>query len=331
MRFGITPKEVGPFSDAMEEVELGEEVGFDSCWASEHHVQPDSGEQYWPATLLRLAALATRTDSIDLLTSVYILPFHHPLETAEKIAVLDQISGGRVTAGFGLGYVPEEFDAFDVPMDERAGRLVEGCQLISQYLTADEPLTFDGDIFSTTDWETTPDPVQEPRPPILIGGWGDLALKRSLRLGDGWIAGLTADTAALADRRDRLVELAGEYGQDPDDIHIPVMRETIVAETREEALDIGKTYLHDVYKETYGSEDWSHPLLDVEKVKDFERLAEDRFLVGSPVDIVEQVESLRDRAGVTEVGCRFHFPGMPHDRIVREIELFGDEIIPEFD
>ena len=331
MRFGITPKEIGPFADVLAEVELAEDEGFDACWASEHHVQPDSGEQYWPATLLRLAAVAARTDSLDLLTSVYILPFHQPLEVAEKIAVLDQISEGRMTAGFALGYVEEEFDAFGVPMDERAGRLVEGCRLIDRYLTADGSFTFDGDIFSVSDWDPTPAPVQEPRPPLLVGGWGDLALKRSLRLGDGWIAGLTADTAALADRRNRLEELAKEYDADPDDVDVPVMRETIVAETREEALDLGKTYLHDVYKETYGSEEWSHPLLDKDEVVDFERLAEDRFLVGSPTDIVEQVESLRDRAGVTEVGCRFHFPGMPHGHIVQEIELFGDKIIPEFE
>jgi len=251
------------------------------------------------------------------------------LETTEKIAILDQISGGRVTAGFGLGYVLEEFDAFDVPMDERAGRLVEGCQLIDQYLTTDEPLMFDGDILSITDLKTTPGPVQEPRPPILIGGWGDLALKRSLRLGDSWIADLTADTAALADRRDRLVELAGEYGQDPDDILIPIMRETIVQRVARKPQTSAKRTLRRIQ----GDVRLRRLVTSAPRRTEGQILRTTRrgpLSYWLPCDIVEQVDSFRDRAGVTEVGCRSHFPGMAHDRIVRELELFGDEIIPEF-
>jgi len=331
MRFGITPKETGPFTDVRAEVVAAEDAGFDACWASEHHVQPDSGTQYWPATLLRLAALATETRSMDLVTAVYVLPLHHPLEVAEKVAVLDQVSEGRVTLGVGLGYVQEEFDAFGVDMDERAARFVEGCKLIDRYLTAEEPVSYDGTVFSVSDWDPTPSPVQTPRPPLLVGGWGELALERSVGLGDGWIAGLTGDTRALATRRDRVETLAREYDKDPSNIEFPVMRETIVAETREEALELGKEYLHDIYLETYGSTDWSHPLLDEDDVKDFERLAKDRFLIGSPSDIISQIESLRDDAGVTHVGCRFHFPGISHERIRREVELFGDEVIPAFD
>lgn len=331
MKFGATAREVGPVADMISSVQTAESVGFDGCWVSEHHDQPAVGTQYWPATLLRIGSIARLTKDIEFLTSALVLPLHNPLEVAEKVAVLDQLTDGRITLGVGMGYVEKEFDAFGMSMDERAGRFVEGIQILDRYLSSEEPFSFDGEIWSIEDWQPTPTTAQEPRPPILVGGWGEMALKRSIRLGDGWIAGLTADVDALTERRRTLKFYADEYGESPEDLSMPVMRETVVAETREEALELGREYLHPVYRETYGSEDWSHPLLSPEEVRDFEALAADRFLVGSPKEVVEQVEALRDGAGVTYVGCRFHFPGMEQELVERQLELFGDEVIPMFD
>jgi probable F420-dependent oxidoreductase len=331
MKFGITPTEVGPFADALAQVEQAEARGFDACWVSEHHVQPDAGDQYWPASLLRLAAFAARTETLDLLTSVYLLPLHHPLETAEKVAVLDQISEGRLTLGVGLGYVQAEFDAYDVSMDQRGARFVEGVRILDRYLTSDGPFSFEGRVHTIDEWDPTPGPWQDPRPPILVGGWGDLALQRSIALGDGWITGLTGDVEDIASRTETVHEHAREAGMDPDDVPIPAMRETIVAETHEEAMRLGREYLHDVYLETYGSTDWSHPLLGDTDVSDFADLAADRFLIGTPNEVVEQVEALRDRAGVTHVGCRLHSPNLPHEVITEEIDLLADAVLPAFE
>lgn len=115
MKFGIFPTEGGRvFEDALTKGELAERLGYDSYWINDH--QATEGENYWPAPLLRLGGVAARTESLRLVTAVLILPLYHPLHVAQRTAMLDLMSGGRVTLGVGLGYVEEEFDAFGVPM-----------------------------------------------------------------------------------------------------------------------------------------------------------------------------------------------------------------------
>jgi len=124
MQFGVSPTEGGrAYDDAVAEAELAEELGFDSYWINDH--QATDGDNYWPAPLLRLADVATRTDSLELMTAVLILPLYYSLHVAQRTAMLDLMSDGRVTLGVGLGYVPKEFDVFGVPMDDRAGHLIE--------------------------------------------------------------------------------------------------------------------------------------------------------------------------------------------------------------
>ena len=331
MKFGATAREIGPVEHMLNSARLAEEVGFDAVWVSEHHVQPDVGVQYWPATLLRLGSIATVVQDVELVTSALVLPFHHPLEVAEQAAVLDNLSGGNLTLGLGLGYVEEEFDAFNIPMEDRTGRFVEGIRILDRYLSAEDSFSFEGKIWQIDDWTPHPSSVRKPRPPLLVGGWGDLALQRAVKLGDGWIAGLTADFDGLAERQAKLERLVEADGGDWDDYQTPVMRETVIAETREEALELGKRYLHPVYDQTYGSDDWSHPILERRLVREFETLARERFLVGTPEEIVEQVALMEEKSGVDQVGCRFHFPGMPQELVEDQIRLFGEEVIPAFE
>ena len=107
------------------------------------------------------------------------------------------------------------------------------------------------------------------------------------------------------------------------------MREAVIAETEEEVME-RKQYLHQTYLDEYGGE-FSHPLMTADSVEDFHELADDRFIYGTPEQIVEQVEALQERFPMTELALRFHHSGMPAQLVEDQIRLFGEEVIPAFD
>lgn len=325
MKFGIFPIEGGDtWKGVVEQCRLAERVGFRTCWVNDH--QATEGDNYWPSPLARLTSIATGTETLELVTSVLILPLYHPLHVAQRAAMLDNISDGRLTLGVGLGYVEKEFAAFDVPMDERAGRFIEGLKFLDLFLSSDEPISFECPFFDVEDWEPLPQTIQNPRPPLWVGGWGDRQLQRSVRFGDAWVPGVVADLEAVETRKEKQREMIEASDQSWDDIDHPLMREAVIAETEEEVMERTK-YLHRTYRDEYGGE-FSHPLMTAESVDDFHELADDRFIYGTPEQIIDQIESMRNRFEVDQLTLRFHHSGMPKDLVEEQIRLFGKEVIP---
>ncbi|MFC6825148.1 LLM class flavin-dependent oxidoreductase [Halopelagius fulvigenes] len=328
MKFGIFPVEGGDtWEGVVEQCQVAEQVGFETCWVNDH--QATEGENYWPSPLTRLTSIATGTETLELVTSVLILPLYHPLHVAQRAAMLDNISDGRLTLGVGLGYVEKEFDAFDVPMDERAGRMIEGIQFIDEFLSSDEPISFECPFFEVEDWQPLPQTVQSPRPPLWIGGWGDKQIARSVKFSDAWVPGVVADLATVEDRKRLQREHVKNSDQDWESMDHPLMREAVIAETEEEVMK-RKEYLHRTYIDEYGGE-FSHPLMTADSVEDFEELADDRFIYGTPEQIIEQIESMRERFPLNQLTLRFHHSGMPKDLVEDQIRLFGEEVIPAFE
>ncbi len=121
---------------------------------------------------------------IRLSTNVALLPFYHPVRLAEDGAVLDILSGGRYEFQFGLGYRPEEFGAYGMEMKQRSRRADEMLEIIRR-LWEGETVTFKGKYFSCDNATLTPRPVQQPRPPMIVGGFAPNAIKRAARMADG--------------------------------------------------------------------------------------------------------------------------------------------------
>lgn len=169
-----TPKQV-LYQVAIEMAAWADRNGFDVVQISEHHGSDDG---YLPSPVVLAAAIAARTERIRIRLSVITLPFNHPLRIAEDIAVLDIISNGRVEAVFGGGYAPQEFTMFGVDPRQR-GRLVErGVEAIKRAWTGEE-FEFDGRKACVR-----PTPVQQPRPPIWLGGSSPAAARRAARIAD---------------------------------------------------------------------------------------------------------------------------------------------------
>jgi alkanesulfonate monooxygenase SsuD/methylene tetrahydromethanopterin reductase-like flavin-dependent oxidoreductase (luciferase family) len=327
MKFGIFPTEGGDrFASVMEECRLADELGFESCWVNDH--QATEGDNYWPSPLARLTPVATETD-LEVVTSVLILPLYHPLHVAQRTAMLDLMSEGNVTLGVGLGYVEKEFKAFQVPMDERAGRMIEGLRFLDAFLSAgpDETVDFECPFFEVEDWHPLPETVQDPRPPLWVGGWGDRQIERSVKFGDTWVPGVVVDNAGVEERWPKCREYAEKHDRDFDAMEHPLMREAVIAPTHEEAVELGKEYLYRTYLDEYGGE-FEHPYVAQEELESFETLFGDRAIYGSPAEVAEQIEDLQERFPLDHLALRFHHSGMPTDIVQDQIELFGDEVIP---
>jgi probable F420-dependent oxidoreductase len=135
--------------------------------------------------LLALAYVAALTTKIRLATGIFVVPLRNAFATAKAIATLDQLSQGRVIFGVGIGWLREEFEAVGMKFEDRALRTREYLELMIELWSKSNPL-YKGKTVSTHGMKFMPKTVQQPHPPIVFGGTSEPALKRTVRLGDGW-------------------------------------------------------------------------------------------------------------------------------------------------
>ncbi|MEM7251561.1 MAG: TIGR03619 family F420-dependent LLM class oxidoreductase [Pseudomonadota bacterium] len=168
---------------------LAEGLGFHMLMTSDHIATTDDVQARYPAPfyepLTTLGWLAAETENILLGTTVLILPYRNPLETARAFANLDQLSGGRMILGVGIGWAEQEFDALNVPFRRRGAMTNEYLAAIKT-LWSNDPASFRGEFVTFENVRTTPAPVQSPHPPIWVGGQSEAALTRTVTYADGW-------------------------------------------------------------------------------------------------------------------------------------------------
>ena len=195
MRFGLFAVNFGACADPVLQrrvARAAEESGFDSIWTGEHVAMPvgDNPVGIDAATpildsLVTLGHLAAHTERVRLGTGILVLPHHNPMLLAKALATLDVVSGGRLIAGFGGGYVEAEFKALGVSFRHRGAITDEYLDAMRAIWTEEVP-RFSGRFASFGDVRCEPKPVQRPHPPIVIGGRSPAALRRAARIGDGW-------------------------------------------------------------------------------------------------------------------------------------------------
>jgi probable F420-dependent oxidoreductase len=324
MHIGLSPLQSGNnFEATIRECERAEALGFDSVWLGEHHNHP----LLFPTPLIGLAAIASRTRRLRLGTGVLLLPLYHPLAVAEEGAMVDMISGGRLILGLGAGYAPEEFSAFGISIKERGRRLEEGAALLHRLWT-EEHVSHAGRYYRVTDVTLGPRPIQQPRPPIWFAGWVEPAIRRAARLGDAWLGGPSARLDELAACVRIFQEVWQEGARRTQSPEIALMRYVFVADSLEQAhATVGEATLR-IFETTYFR--WPHPVVKRPPgTLTIQRLAEDRFILGTPAQCIEQIESFRRRLGLTHLICRVSFPGVPGEASMASVERFTREVMPE--
>lgn len=168
-----------------------EGLGYDSLWVTDHVVAtPDVAAGLGPAHFDPLTALmyaAAHTTRPRVGTSVLVVPYREPILAARILATVDHFSGGRLDVGAGAGWAQQEFAALGVPFAERGARTDEYLAVMKELWTAERP-RFAGRFCRFEDAIFEPKPLQQPHPPIWVGGIGAPSLRRAARLGDGWHA-----------------------------------------------------------------------------------------------------------------------------------------------
>ena len=183
---------------------LGREAearGFESIWVAEHVVLFDDYDSVYPYAengkfpgdaetgllepLTALTYLAAVTDRVRLGTGICLVPQRNPVYTAKQVVDLDALSGGRVDFGVGIGWLREEFEALDVPFERRGARTDDYLQVMKALWT-EETSSFEGEHYTLPPCRMYPKPVQQPHPPIHVGGESDAAMRRAARQGQGW-------------------------------------------------------------------------------------------------------------------------------------------------
>ena len=210
MQVGIAVRSMGPQSAPevlLACVRAAEEAGLADVWVQDHiAIPPDdaegSGGRYLDP-LTALAWLAGSTRRIGLGTGVLVLPYRPPLPTAKAVATVQELSGGRLRLGIGVGWMEAEFRALGVPYAERGRRSDETLAFLRRCFSGDTALAH-GQPFLFL--------PRPPAPPIYVGGSGEHALRRTVRYGDGWMP-MTGDPERLAPSVARLRELAEEAGR----------------------------------------------------------------------------------------------------------------------
>ena len=219
MKFGVTIPNNWGVEDPKQVLELGplaESLGYNSVWVMDHlfntgYIRERLEDKPYYHPMSTLSYLVATTSKVTLGTSVLVLPYHNPVELAKYAATLDQISGGRVTLGVGVGAMTEEFDALGISMRER-GSLTNECIDIMKELWSSHLPKYQSKRWDFSDLYFSPKPAQSSIP-IWVGGSSPGAIKRTALRGDGWHpTGVSAESYALT--KHEIMEAATAAGRD---------------------------------------------------------------------------------------------------------------------
>ena len=331
---GIEPRQV--YDQATEQIQYAEELGFSSAWLAEHHF---SRYGLGASQLMLLAKVASQTKRIHLGTAILVPPLHHPISLAEDIAMLDQISGGRVEIGFGRGAAGYEYVGYGVPHAESQARFQETIQIVEGLLTTPD-YSYRGRFYDLQHVNLAPPPLQTPHPPIYIAATRTpTTLQFVGSSGHPIIVGVVLDHTDALDLCHRFLELAAAAGHEMSMSRIPFFRYLYVAESAEQAR-----------RDTREAMEWTQDMIQwrgvissgsevYQRIEDFrstrttrppsyEHIAEHRALFGTPDVILERISALRAE-GLEYFGCNFAFGTMPHEKVMRSMELFAREVMPK--
>ncbi|ODU04530.1 MAG: hypothetical protein ABS81_09685 [Pseudonocardia sp. SCN 72-86] len=321
----------GAFENTFRLAELVDELGYHGGYLGHHSFHSEVGLPASPFVVL--AGIAARTTNFRIGTGIHIANLHHPLAIAEHVQQLDQISGGRVTLGVGVGYRRSEFDGFGVDFTTRGKRLTE---MITVWRNGWTTGTFehDGPMFVIPPSPVWPPCVQKPHPPIMVGGTSAAAVTRAATLGDGWFTSNPLDPMSeVVEETRRYREAAEAAGREP---YICLLRQAWVApserEVEEQWLDPALAFIRSYYQAgSRGAED-TDPIL--RRVVAGERptcreFAHDRAIAGTPDFCVEQLGRWHERIGFDEVSLLFGGP-KAYDSLATAYTLFAREVVPAF-
>jgi len=317
------------FGQILEQVDLLEELGYDTVWFSEHH----SGKYSFGNPCVMAAAAAQRTKRIRIGTGVSLLPLRHPIMLAEEFAMLDVLSGGRLEYGIGRGYLMQEYDWLKIPISESHSRYRETADFIIKAWTEQGPFDFKSEHFDIEGWQCFPSPVQKPIPPIYASAGGsasslEYAATRGLHMG----------TALFTPDREGLAGLMAEYrrqlranGFDPATREVCGITQMYCAADMGDAVRDGDQFATNYYRFFADldakAKDSTIPHV-FNTIRGVDMDAAGGVFLGNPENLRRRIAHERDTLGLDLLLLEVAQGGAPYDKVMSCLELFGKEVVP---
>jgi alkanesulfonate monooxygenase SsuD/methylene tetrahydromethanopterin reductase-like flavin-dependent oxidoreductase (luciferase family) len=317
------------FETILQQVELLEELGYDTVWFSEHHC---AGYSFGNPCVIAAAA-AMRTKRIRIGTGVSLLPLHHPIMLAEQYGMLDVLSNGRLEYGVGRGYLLQEYDWLKVPLEESHTRYREAAEFIIKAWTEPGPISFHGKHFDVDNYQYFPPPVQRPHPPIYASASGTVesytwAASKGLNLGT---ALFVPDREGIARNIELYRRTLAEHGFDPASREVCAITQMYCAPTKAEAVRDGGDYATNYYRfftalSAQARVDSVPGFFKEIRGEDLDK--DDRVLLGDPADLIPRINNMADTLGVDLLLMEVAQGRAPNDKVFKALELFGREVLP---
>ncbi len=325
------------YQQIIEQVELGESLDYDCVWCAEHHFSAYGGDI--PNPPLMLAALAQRTTKIRLGTAGVALPINRPLNTAEQLAMVDNLCGGRLDIGVVRAFMESEYRALNVNMDESRERFNEGVDIL-QGTWANERFSYDGKFNQFENIELTPRPIQR-KPRIVVGSVQTVeSVQYAGRMGlDLMVIPYAVSIEKIKDIIAVYREALDEGGHKQEDhtvmgslhMFVDTDEQKAIAAVREPIVRyVG--YLRDAV----ASDKWSKDYKGydgmskmIESLMDFDVMYDMRSAFGNPQHAIDCIAAYQE-AGIGEMPFITIMPGLPQDKILESIRCFAAEVMPHF-
>lgn len=302
-----------------------------TIWQTEHHFWYDG---YCPSLLAVAGGIAAATRHIRIGQSTLLFSEHEALRVAHQAAVVDQLSGGRLDLGLGLGYRDNEFDGFNIDRRTRRQRFEEGVEVLRRSW-ADGPVNFDGEQFQVPDVSVTPKPFQQDIP-IWVAAVGANPIKRAAKMGASIILSDALTLDQLSEHIELYYKTAQEYGVDVSKAKIGVLRRGWVADTDEEAFREALPSLRFLLREQLGG--WRYLVDEQGEPVGFDRPKELDAAAARLVGVHERTIGRPERVlrGIREIAATganhiifgTRFDSLPRQKYLRSLELLATEVIP---
>lgn len=313
---------VGGVRDNIRIAQRAEVLGYDSVWGNDHaatqrYVLEDFGQSpNYFAPLLTLAAIGEHTTRLKLCTALLVLPFRHPGLLAKELATLDQLCGGRLCVGVGIGAYREEFEALfgrQAAGKQRGAMLDEALELLHRLFTEEE-VSYCGEYYDVVGLRSTPQPISRPFP-FYIGGNSLQGMRRAAKYGQGWLpSGFTV--AELGEKVAALKALMEEQGRSMEGFDVAPQFSVALGRTREQAWEKYKN-----------SQQYKHMLSLAGSTMQGLDLSEcmERDLIGTPEEVAERMLAYME-AGTTGFPALL-FTASDMDSFMDEMQWFAEDVM----
>ena len=289
------------YARALQRIEIMDRTGYDAVWLAEHHF---SSFSVCPSVHMVGVLAAARTTRLRIGTGVSLAPFYHPLRLAEEVALLDQLSGGRVNWGAGRGFARVEFENFGVPPEESTSRFREAVEIVLQAWT-EERLTFTGEHFKFDGVEVLPKPMQQPHPPVWMAATSESAIDWAAGRGFSILMDPHAAHRDIGRKRQYYFEKLTAAGHAVEGRELPIARLVALGDTAAEAEETARAGSQWIVDSYFGAQHRPVGVADpaAPGADRVQRYLDEVILHGTPEAVLDQITRLREEIGLDYLLC----------------------------